>query len=286
MKKTVGIFGGDDRQCYLAEELSERGIMVWGWELGSQGGVCPVLPHTGKIKVAENFSELAENCQVLAGAVPFSRYLLDKENFGNTLCACLRAGQHFFAGGIGWELSDALKNKGVQVTDYLKEKDFLEKNAKLTAQGCVLEVLKLWKKKMQGAKVLVTGFGFCGREIARVMRGIGADVTVCVRRMQSAWEAYEEGFAICYYEQLESFLPQMGIVVNTVPALVFPENRLRCAREDTIFIEIASAPGGFSPEMAAQFGLTVKVCPGLPGKYAPIGAAQAMADCMEDDLEL
>lgn len=285
MKKTVGIFGGDDRHCYLADELSRRGFMVWGWELGSQRGVCPVLSYPGKIKVAKNFFELAENCQVLAGPVPFSKYLAEKENFGNTLCASLRAGQHFFAGGIGQELSDALEKKGVRVTDYLKLDDFLERNAKLTAQGCVLEVLRLWKKKIQGAKLLVTGFGFCGREIARIMRGIGADVTVCVRRMQSAWEAYEEGFAICYYEQLESFLPKMDIVINTVPVQVFPENRLRRAQADAIFIEIASAPGGFSPEMAGRFGLTVRVCPGLPGKYAPIGAAQAMADCMEDDLD-
>lgn len=286
MKKTVGIFGGDDRHCYLADELSRRGHMVWGWELGGQGGACPVLSGSGKIKVAKNFSELAGNCQILAGPVPFSKYLAEKENFVSSLRAYLRAGQHFFVGGIGQELSDALKNQGVLVTDYLKTQDFLEKNAELTAQGCVVEVLELWKKKIQGAKVLVTGFGFCGRKIARMMRGVGAEVTACVRRMQSAWEAYEEGFAICYYEQLESFLPQMDIVINTVPAQVFPENRLQRARAGTIFLEIASAPGGFSPEMAEHFGLTVRVCPGLPGKYAPLGAAQAMADCMEDYLEL
>ncbi len=286
MERTIGIFGGDDRHCYLANNLIRRGHKVWVWELGDERGVCPILSEFNKIKTVKEFSELARNCQILAGPMPFSKYLAKKEkareNFFDTLCVNLWTGQHFFAGGIPKELAGVLKEKGVRVTDYLKEDDFLKKNAELTAQGCVAEVLDTWKKGIKHTKILVAGFGFCGREIARIMRGVGADVTICVRRMQSAWEAYEEGFAISYYEQLYELLPQMEIIINTVPSMVFPEERLRYARRDTLFVEIASAPGGFLPETAKNLGMTVLLCPGLPGKYAPIGAAQAMAHCMQN----
>lgn len=285
MERTIGIFGGDDRHCYLANNLIRCGHKVWVWELGDERGACPILSEFDKIKTVKEFSELARNCQILAGPMPFLKYLAKKEkageNFSDTLCANLRAGQDFFAGGIPDKLVGALKERGVRVTDYLKEDDFLKKNAQLTAQGCVAEVLGTWKKGIKQTKILVAGFGFCGREIAQIMRGVGADVTVCVRRMQSAWEAYEEEFAIAYYERLCELLPQMEIVINTVPSMVFPEDRLRCARKGTLFVEIASAPGGFSPEAAKNLGINVILCPGLPGKYAPIGAAQAMADCIE-----
>lgn len=279
MKMKIGIFGGDDRHRCLAEELILRGHEVWVWELGS--GVCPVLSGTQKAKTAKSFLEMANSCQVLAGPVPFAKYLAARENFSDTLCAHMWAGQYFFAGKIPKSLEDTLKEKGVLVTDYLAGDCFLRRNAELTAQGCVAEVICAYKKRMRYAKVLVTGFGFCGKQIARVMRGVGAEVTVCVRRMQSAWEAYEEGFSIGYYGQLSDLLPGMDIVINTVPTQVLLEDQLRCAPPGTLFVEIASAPGGFLPETAKNLGMEVLLCPGLPGKYAPKGAAKAMADCME-----
>lgn len=283
MKRKIGIFGGDDRHCYLANELISRGHEVWIWELGNGGKACTVLPEFHRACAAESFAQLAERTEVLAGPVPFSKFSAAKENFGRTLQKELRLGQCFFAGGIPEELSLALRKQGVKVTDYLKAECFLKKNAELTAQGCAAEVIGAWKRGMKQASVLVTGFGWCGREIAKALRGVGAQVTVCVRRMQSALEAYEEGFGICYYEQLGSQLPEIDIVVNTVPARVFGESQLRRAKRGTLFVEIASAPGGFSPEAVESFGMQALLCPGLPGKYAPQGAAEAMADCIEQE---
>lgn len=281
MKMKIGIFGGDDRHCYLANELILRGHEVWVWELGNRGRECPVLSEFHRAGMAKDFSELAERAEVLAGPVPFAKYLAAKENFEHVLQKGLRSGQHFFAGGIPEGLSLTLQKQGVKITDYLKTEGFLKKNAELTAQGCAGEVIGAWKGSLKRARVLVTGFGCCGREIARVLRGVGAEVTICVRRMQSALEAYEEGFGICYYEQLGSILPETDIVINTVPARVFGEGQLRRAKSGTLFVEIASAPGGFLPEVAKGFGMQVMLCPGLPGKYAPQGAAEAMAECIE-----
>ncbi|MDE7061596.1 MAG: hypothetical protein K2O71_08390, partial [Lachnospiraceae bacterium] len=116
MERTIGIFGGDDRHCYLANNLIRRGHKVWVWELGDERGVCPILSEFNKIKTVKEFSELARNCQILAGPMPFSKYLAKKEkareNFFDTLCVNLWTGQHFFAGGIPKELAGVLKEKG------------------------------------------------------------------------------------------------------------------------------------------------------------------------------
>ena len=46
--------------------------------------------------------------------------------------------------------------------------------------------------------------------------------------------------------------------------------------KDCVLLELASAPGGFDPEDARKLGLRQRNLPGLPGKYAPEAAAEAL----------
>ena len=96
MERNIGIFGGDDRYCYLANDLILRGNKVWVWELGSERSACPLLSEYEKVEAVKSFSELARVCQVLVGPVPFSKYLKEKKEFGDSLC---KARTIFLCGG-------------------------------------------------------------------------------------------------------------------------------------------------------------------------------------------
>ena len=52
--------------------------------------------------------------------------------------------------------------------------------------------------------------------------------------------------------------------------------RLSALPKDCVLLELASAPGGFDPEDARKLGLRQRNLPGLPGKYAPEAAAEAL----------
>lgn len=81
------------------------------------------------------------------------------------------------------------------------------------------------------AKVLVTGYGYCGKAIAKRLGALGARVTVLARRKEARKEAKGDGF----YAVDFAFGPEeaMGaaMVVNTVPALVVTEKIIRELQE-------------------------------------------------------
>lgn len=53
-----------------------------------------------------------------------------------------------------------------------------------------------------------------------------------------------DGCRAAAFEALDALLPEFRLIVNTVPAEVLPEQRLRLLRQDALVIDLASAPGG------------------------------------------
>ncbi|MDE7297384.1 MAG: hypothetical protein K2N94_00975 [Lachnospiraceae bacterium] len=291
-----GIFGGDGRSCYLAAELLRRGHRVAVYSLSQESGAKAVLREAGGLKTAGSLRELVQSAPVLAGPVPFSRYIRKEaaeescgRGSGNScsddltqeeLLRCLAGGQRLFAGQLPAEFTEKAEAAGVSCVDFLKEEAVLSENAVLTAQGCLAEILRAWPGKLAAANVLVLGYGCCGSEIAGMLGSIGARVTVCVRRVESAWKAAQRGLCVCYAEGLAEELGRQDVIINTVPARLLGIELLKKLRRGALLVEIASQPGGFSPGEARECGVNAIFCPGLPGKYCPLGAAAAMADCL------
>ena len=95
-----------------------------------------------------------------------------------------------------------------------------QENAVATAEGAIAELTNHSPYNIEGAKILVTGYGNCGKAIAKKLRGLGARVTVLARRREVRKQAKEDGF----YAVDFAFGPEeaMGaaMLVNTVPAPV------------------------------------------------------------------
>ena len=294
MLADFGVFGGDERSCYLAAELARRGHRVITYALKGED---KISAQQCKITAAESLAELADGAKVLVGPVPFSRYIKNKSletvNEGkrlsamsdeltqeNVLC-CLKGGQTMFAGQVPHEFAKHANQAGVCLFDFLEDDLLLRENAVLTAEGCLAEVITTWPGKIRNSNVLVLGYGCCGSEIAKVFAGLSAHVTVCVRRVVSAWQAAEQGFFVCYMEGLSGKLSGQDIIINTVPSKILGKELLEQISRQAILVEIASPPGGFFDCEAEECGVNVLHLPGLPGKYCPRGAADAMADCLE-----
>ena len=71
-------------------------------------------------------------------------------------------------------------------------------------------------------------------------------------------------------------LPEIHLLLNTVPAQVLDDTMLASIPKDTWLLELASAPYGFDREAAQKLGLRCEVLPALPAKYAPVSAAMAL----------
>ena len=136
-----------------------------------------------------------------------------------------------------------------------KDETFLRKNARLTAEGALATVMRVKKRALMRETALVTGYGRIGREMTARLCALGMFVIVCARS-------------------------EADVIINTIPAHVLGDAALAETARDTPIIELASAPYGLEMQKAVKLGLQVCVESGLPGRYAPLDAGEALFDAL------
>ena len=147
-----------------------------------------------------------------------------------------------------------------------------------TAEGALGIILQETPKTLWRSRVLVVGFGHVGKLVADRLKVLGAEVWVSARSCgDRAWiEAL--GMRALDTRTLEGALARFDVVVNTVPALVFGEARLRELKGDVLCVDLASKPGGLDFEAAGALGLHAIWALSLPGQVAPVSAGAMIRD--------
>ena len=155
----------------------------------------------------------------------------------------------------------------------MRRPGFVLGNAALTAEGAVGLLLQESERCLFGSRALVSGFGRIGRLLAGKLAALGVSVAVAARREESRAEAEALGCEALPFDALPG---GFDFVVNTVPERVLGEDFLCCLPETALLLELASAPGGYDRNLAENLGLRCLAAPGLPGKSAPLSAAELM----------
>ncbi len=155
------------------------------------------------------------------------------------------------------------EHPGLRLRDYYDREDVLLRNAAITAEGAIALAMERREQTLLGSRVLILGFGRIARALAPRLRALGAEVTVYAR--SEAQRALAECLGCRALESLPDKPEGYSILFNTVPAPLLPG-----AAEGALNIELASAPGGFRDASG------VVIARGLPGKAAPLSAAEAL----------
>lgn len=155
------------------------------------------------------------------------------------------------------------EHPGLRLRDYYDREDVLLRNAAITAEGAIALAMERREQTLLGSRALILGFGRIARALAPRLRALGAEVTVYAR--SEAQRALAECLGCHALESLPDKPEGYSILFNTVPAPLLPG-----AAEGALNIELASAPGGFRDASG------VVIARGLPGKAAPLSAAEAL----------
>jgi dipicolinate synthase subunit A len=153
-------------------------------------------------------------------------------------------------------------------------------NAVATAEGAIQLAMEETAITICRAKVLVIGFGRIGKILAHRLKGLGAHVTVAARSYADfAWiRAY--GYENANTLSLEGTLGRYDIVINTVPARVLGEERLRELSKDCLCMDLASKPGGMDFAAASKLGIKAIWALSLPGEVAPITSGSIIKEAI------
>lgn len=182
-----------------------------------------------------------------------------------------------FSGGVCPEIIELLSAKSVKVFDYLKDSEMTLYNANLTANGLLHDIIEFTPFSLMNTKVLILGYGNCGKSIAAMLRPLVQTVNVYDHTERNMEKVIEDGLNEIYYNELEKALLQCNVVINTVPEPILTDLHLSSVNEITYFFEIASHPFGFQKELFHKYNLNLIYCPGLPGKYTPMCAGKRIA---------
>ena len=133
---------------------------------------------------------------------------------------------------------------------------------------------------LMDSKVLVTGYGLFGRALALRMKALGAEVWIAARREKQRVQAAEEGMKTVSIVEMTDVLPDMDLILNTIPARIFSEYHLKQLHKNCWLLELASAPYGFDMDTARALGVSCTALPGLPARYSPVSAAKALHEAV------
>lgn len=274
-KATIAIVGGDKRELQFAEMLVRDGyaVRLSGFEnyapLPADNYANPLEALAGADAVV---LPLAGTAETLIPKCPFSDIppKLDKHFF-----SAVPEGTPVF---IGWARKELKEVAGsVKLVEVVEDDELAILNSIPTAEGAIAIAMERTPITIHGSNALVVGFGRCAISLARMLNGIGAEVTVAARKPADLARALEMGFRICSTSELKKVAGTMAFIFNTVPALLINDEVLAAAGQCQLIVDIASGQGGTDFAAAAKRGIDAVLAPGLPGKAAPVTAGKILA---------
>lgn len=273
---SIGIFGGDMRQVYMAISLLEKGYHVVAY------GIYHTISHDN-FKTAFTLNELFEKCNVLIGPIPMSRdqITISAKNAPSDLTIAhvaylIKEHQILIGGSIPSPITDLCKSRHIPCFDLCKDEQIAILNAIATAEGTIMEAITASERNLHGSNCLILGYGRCAKILAGKLKGLDARVTIAARSDEALAYANAAGHLVVNINNIKCILPSFQFIFNTIPAMVLDKDCLELVDKHAAIIDISSAPGGIDFEYAKKLKLNAKLCLGLPGKVAPKTSADIL----------
>ncbi len=270
--RSIAVIGGDERQVYLSNLIEKYGYKV------EKYGIDPTFDTKDNLKDAILGSKL------IFLPLPLTKdgYKLNsyKELLMSELIEALPSDCNVLAGKIPPMIKDYFKSCGVTYFDYFDNNEYVWRNADITAEGAVSILMNELDISISDSNILVCGYGRIGKCLSQKLNALGAAVTVAARREDDRLLA-----SFCGKNDVDSIdFTRNGLfdlskkydaIINTVPSRIFDSSSMKIYK-DKLFIELASQPYGGEPEFLKKHCKKYILASGIPGKYAPKSAANAV----------
>lgn len=273
------ICGGDERSVLLAGMLKDDGHEV----------LCFCMD---KAQLPDGVSTVSSPEQADAVILPVpaeNAHGLLNAPLGSQPCRiehildCAGCGAVIIGGRISAQIKTSAAERGQRCFDYMKCPNFTVKNAAITAEGAVSELMRRARSALCDMRILVVGWGRIGKLLINKLSALCPAVYLMSVNTEARALAAELGCPSLPPDCPREILHGFDAVINTAPAQVIPD--LTAFRDSCILLELASAPGGIDPAEAADAGLDLAVLRALPGRYAPKSASEAMYSAVSDILK-
>lgn len=273
---------GDLRQELLIELLAKSNykVKVFGFNRKFDNE---------NIIMCDNYENAIKNSNVVIGPTPFSKngkdvftmydYLptLDIEDLFK-LCK----NKLIIAGIISKSVKDIANKYKVSIFDLFNLEEMAILNSIPTSEGAIQIAMQESDITLHGSNILILGYGHCGKTLAYMLNGIGANIYIYTKEVQDIAYSKVYGFKSIESLLLNYKLFDFDFIFNTIPEVVLTKEILKNLKPNCIIVDLASAPGGTDFKVAAEYNIKALFCPSLPGRVAPKTVASIMKKLIID----
>ena len=285
--KTIGLLVCDLRQLYMARYLADKGFflhLICSESMNCQKDfkekLLELINIGSNIRVTYDIDEIIDISNIIVTPVPFNKIcefitipkFISKINEKDDLSTFL-----LYAGLLDKESQDLLNNSNIKYIDYSKSEKLAIYNSISTAEGIIAEAIIAKNTNLHHSKVLVLGYGKCGKTLAWKLKNLDAKVTVCARKEEDLESAYSMGLNAINLHNLIMEINKYDYIFNTIPIIILNEELLSKVNPECVILDIASNPGGVDKNAALRHKISVRHVLGIPGKYAPKSSGEEMA---------
>ncbi len=283
--KKFSIIGGDLRSVKLAELIAAEGKSVNIYGFSNAG-------FEIKLKQSNTIADAINETDVVIGPIPCSNdnellnapFHTDKI-YINEIFKCINKNQLFIAGRISDKISHMAQVYNVYTVDLLEREEMAVLNAIPTAEGAIQIALEEMPTTLHNSNALILGFGRIGKTLAKVLTGMGANVYVEARKYSDLAWIRNYGYKPVLLSELSNTVKSINVLFNTIPSIILNNEVLKALNSNCLIIDLASKPGGVDFEKAKELGLKAIWALSLPGKVAPVTAAEFIKDTAYNIIE-
>ena len=205
---------------------------------------------------------------------PFKE-VADESIFNNGYFAALRKSALVFSGLKNDFLAEKCAPHDIRYYAMMEDNGVKVKNAIPTSEGVIAYLVYNLGRMITNSRMLVIGYGVCGRDLSLRLTALGANVHALVRNREKECAAYADSVAPVYIDALSKL--KFDAIINTVPGIVLTDEMLG-RTNGALLIDIASKPYGFNMELAKKLNSKSALLPGIPGKYAVQTAGEILGE--------
>lgn len=255
-QRKVAVLGGDGRMVEVARLARAAGAEVSAF--GTE--------ESGDVSQSQTLAEALDGAHMVVCPVPgvapddalwapnaSSPVYLSVEALGRTAPDCV-----LFMGQVTPAIAAAAEEAGVTAIGHSSDDVEMLGHAIPTAEGAVRHAITMSDVTLMGSDSICVGFGRVGQSVAWVLRGLGANVTVCARNRSQRARATGFGLRSAPIESLPQVVRDADFVFQTASGnegVVLTQDVLENVRDDVVIICLASPPAATDLEYCSTRNL-------------------------------
>lgn len=174
-------------------------------------------------------------------------------------------------GAISEEVRIIFNKKQIKHFNLMEDETFVLKNANLTAEGMLADLIFYTKKSIYDCNILILGGGRVAKAVALTLFKLGINFGISMRNDNKLLESQLITNNIVSWQNYKEKLFEYDVVINTIPSKLFNEEDLNKFKTNSLVFELASKQ---CLEGLSFKNFTYVLCPALPAKYCPEAAGE------------